>query len=76
MNDFTLTVCGLQELDDHGDRDVTHVLSILDPGTPEPAALLVSVGTLRGQTFAWRARHPLVNEADLATAEHSSAPPR
>ncbi len=41
MNDFatpTLTVCGLHELDGHGSRDVTHVLSLLDPGTPEPTA--------------------------------------
>ncbi len=34
----TLTVCGLHELDGHGGRDVTHVLSLLDPGTPEPTA--------------------------------------
>ncbi len=34
----TLTVCGLHELDAHGARDVTHVLSLLDPGTPEPTA--------------------------------------
>ena len=34
----TLTVCGLHELDAHSARDVTHVLSLLDPGTPEPAA--------------------------------------
>ena len=33
-----LTVCGLDELDGHSDRGVTHVLSILDPGWPEPAA--------------------------------------
>jgi predicted protein tyrosine phosphatase len=41
MNGFalsTLTVCGLHELDGHGARDVTHVLSLLDPGTPEPTA--------------------------------------
>jgi predicted protein tyrosine phosphatase len=31
-----LTVCGLEELDQHSARGVTHVLSILDPGTPEP----------------------------------------
>ncbi|MGO9418328.1 tyrosine phosphatase family protein [Roseiarcus sp.] len=39
MNGFalsTLTICGLHELDAHGARDVTHVLSLLDPGTPEP----------------------------------------
>jgi|SRR5579871_5961612 len=33
-----LTVCGLDELDGHSGRGVTHVLSILDPGWPEPAA--------------------------------------
>ncbi len=32
------TVCGLQELAEHGTRGVSHVLSLLDPGTPEPAA--------------------------------------
>ncbi len=31
-----LTVCGLEELSQHGARGVTHVLSILDPETPEP----------------------------------------
>ena len=33
-----LTICGLQELDEHSARSVTHVLSILDPGWPEPEA--------------------------------------
>lgn len=31
-----LTVCGLEELDSHRDAGVTHVLSILDPGMPDP----------------------------------------
>ena len=31
-----LTVCGLEELEDHTASGVTHVLSILDPGTPDP----------------------------------------
>lgn len=30
-----LTVCGIEELPVHGDRAVTHVLSLLDPGWPE-----------------------------------------
>jgi predicted protein tyrosine phosphatase len=34
----TLTVCGLDELDRHRARGVTHVLSILDPEWPEPEA--------------------------------------
>ena len=33
-----LTICGLDELDFHSARGVTHVLSILDPDWPEPAA--------------------------------------
>jgi predicted protein tyrosine phosphatase len=33
-----LTICGLDELDLHSARGVTHVLSILDPGWPEPAS--------------------------------------
>ena len=33
-----LTVCGLDELDRHSGRGVTHVLSILDPDWPEPQA--------------------------------------
>ena len=32
-----LTICGLGELGSYQDADVTHVLSILDPGFPEPA---------------------------------------
>ena len=31
-----LTICGLDELERHSARGVTHVLSILDPGWPEP----------------------------------------
>lgn len=31
-----LTICGLDELGDHRARDVTHVLSILDPEYPVP----------------------------------------
>lgn len=33
-----LTICGLQELDSHSGRGVSHILSITDPGWPEPAA--------------------------------------
>lgn len=32
------TVCGLEELSGHGEAGVSHVLSLLDPGTPDPAA--------------------------------------
>jgi predicted protein tyrosine phosphatase len=33
-----ITVCGLEELAGHADREVSHVLSILDPDQPEPEA--------------------------------------
>jgi predicted protein tyrosine phosphatase len=32
------TVCGLEELSGHSRGGVSHVLSLLDPGTPEPEA--------------------------------------
>jgi len=37
-NAFKITICGIEELVEHSDRQVTHVLSILDPGAPEPEA--------------------------------------
>jgi predicted protein tyrosine phosphatase len=33
-----LTICGLEELDQHSERAVTHVLSIVDPDCPDPEA--------------------------------------
>ena len=36
---FRLTVCGVSELEAHSAAGITHVLSILDPGTPTPMAL-------------------------------------
>lgn len=35
---FKITICGIDELIDHSNANVTHVLSILDPATPEPDA--------------------------------------
>jgi len=35
---FEVTICGIDELGLHCDGRVTHVLSILDPGWPEPDA--------------------------------------
>lgn len=34
----TLTICGIEELPSHSLRRVSHVLSVLDPGMPEPDA--------------------------------------
>jgi predicted protein tyrosine phosphatase len=36
---FQLTICGIEELEGHCAAGVTHVLSILDPGWPEPDSL-------------------------------------
>ena len=36
---FQITVCGLDELADQASAGVSHVLSILDPGWPEPEVL-------------------------------------
>jgi predicted protein tyrosine phosphatase len=36
---FQLTICGIDELECHCAGGVTHVLSILDPGWPEPQPL-------------------------------------
>ena len=36
--DFSITVCGLEELPGHSTVGVTHVLSILDPGMSTPTA--------------------------------------
>jgi predicted protein tyrosine phosphatase len=33
-----LTICGLEELEQHSARAVTHILSIVDPDCPDPAA--------------------------------------
>jgi predicted protein tyrosine phosphatase/cytoskeletal protein CcmA (bactofilin family) len=35
---FTITICGLKELAGHADRQVSHVLSILEPDQAEPEA--------------------------------------
>jgi predicted protein tyrosine phosphatase len=35
---FRVSICGIGELPDYGGGGVTHVVSILDPGAPEPAA--------------------------------------
>jgi predicted protein tyrosine phosphatase len=38
---FQVTICGIDELACHCARGVTHVLSILDPGWPDPESLSV-----------------------------------
>jgi predicted protein tyrosine phosphatase len=38
---FQVTICGIDELSGHCAGGVTHVLSILDPGWPEPESLSI-----------------------------------
>ena len=38
LTQFELTICGIEELSDHCEAEVSHVLSLLDPGFPDPAA--------------------------------------
>lgn len=45
-----LTICGLEELESHSSRGVTHVLSILDPGWADPA-VFDRYGAHRRSTF-------------------------
>jgi predicted protein tyrosine phosphatase len=39
LTPFQVTICGIEELEGHCAGGVTHVLSILDPGWPEPDSL-------------------------------------
>ena len=39
FSSFQVTTCGLDQLDRHALNDISHVLSILDPGTCRPRAL-------------------------------------
>jgi len=64
MNHFalpTLTVCGLHELVWHGARDVTHVLSLLDPGTAEPTAFSTYDPHVRATLYFHDAIEPAPN---------------
>ena len=45
-----LTICGLDELEDHAARGVTHVLSIVDPGREDPDVFR-RYGTIRRTTL-------------------------
>ena len=39
LTPFQVTICGIEELEGHCAGGITHVLSILDPGWPEPEPL-------------------------------------
>lgn len=53
-----LTICGLDELDHHSAQGVTHVLSILDPHWPEPAAFWAFDPHLRATLYFHDAIEP------------------
>jgi predicted protein tyrosine phosphatase len=44
---FDLTLCGIDELAAQRDRNVTHILSLLDPGSPVPEAFAHLAGPNR-----------------------------
>ncbi len=44
---FDVTICGIDELGALGDRGVTHILSLLDPGWPTPDAFAEFTGHRR-----------------------------
>jgi predicted protein tyrosine phosphatase len=59
------TICGLNELDCHSARGVTHILSILDPGWPEPEAFA---------TYGPRRRATLHFHDEIEPKSHLSLP--
>ena len=65
MLPFRLTICGLAELPDHEPAGVSHVVSVLDPGTPEPE-----------EFAAWRlaARHDFRFHDDIVEREDRRPP--
>jgi predicted protein tyrosine phosphatase len=67
-----LTVCGLDELDFQSARGVTHVLSILDPEWPEPAAFWAFDPHLRTTLYFHDAIEP-APEVVLPRVEHVEA---
>ena len=73
-----LTICGIEELDSHSTRQVTHILSILDPGYPEPRAfaaydphhrLTLRFHDIIGPWPGWEAPEPEHVEALIAFGE-------
>jgi predicted protein tyrosine phosphatase len=67
-----LTICGLEELDAHSAVGVSHILSILDPEWPEPAAFRAFDPHLRTTLYFHDAIEPgphivLPEKADVET---------
>ena len=63
---YQMTVCGIDELGLHCEAGITHVLSILDPGWPEPEALGVFDG---GQRLALRFHDVIEPHPDAVVPE-------
>lgn len=57
---WTLTICGLSELAQHAQADVSHVCTILDPDWPDPEDFLV-YGPHSRVTFRF---HDIINERE------------
>ncbi|MCC6984624.1 MAG: protein-tyrosine-phosphatase [Bauldia sp.] len=67
-----LTVCGIADLEANLGRGVTHVLSILDPGAPDPEAFTPDPGRHRQTLYFDDAIHPEPN-LRLPTGEDIAA---
>lgn len=67
MSPYRLTICGLDELAQYADAGVSHVVSILDPGWPEPGEFKNFAPHNR---IGWRF-HDTINVRD--DGEHPSA---
>jgi predicted protein tyrosine phosphatase len=65
MLPFRLTICGLAELPDHAPAGVSHVVSVLDPGTPEPDEF---------EGWPLRARHDFRFHDDIVVREDRRPP--
>ena len=64
--DYDLTICGLDELPAHAGGGVTHVLSIIDPEAPLPAALT---------RFEALRQHWALRFHDISTPARDMTPP-
>jgi hypothetical protein len=43
-----ITICGIPELGEHSAAGLTHVLSILDPNSPDPSEFAAAFGRTGG----------------------------
>ncbi len=59
---YRITICGLAELGEHGAAGVTHVLTIIDPGFPDPGDFAAYPPHRR---LVWRFHDTILDVTDL-----------